>query len=205
MEVTHLGCATVHQLVTGSLLVDSEVDTVRNVARGIDRLSPEPSRSPMLIEHRPSHLTHGSVFPSHHAILGRHIRTQKLIFKTQDMAKGFEARVFEFRVIVTADRSYGISMPLVSQPQDKILNKTKCLPFLLKKVHPRIPRVFVHHKKDIPLPTLRSHTRWANKVHMEQLTWTLSHHIGERRVRRSYHLGMPTRRTNQLFINPQTW
>jgi hypothetical protein len=28
MEVTHLGCATVHQLVTGFLLVDSEVDHV---------------------------------------------------------------------------------------------------------------------------------------------------------------------------------
>jgi hypothetical protein len=45
MEVTHLGCATVHQLVTGFLLVHSEVDPVRNIARGIHRLSPEPSRS----------------------------------------------------------------------------------------------------------------------------------------------------------------
>jgi hypothetical protein len=44
---------------------------------------------------------------------------------------------------------------------------------------------------------------WANKVHMEQLAWMLSHHIGERRVRRGYHLGMPTRRTNQLFLKPQ--
>jgi hypothetical protein len=40
---------------------------------------------------------------------------------------------------------------------------------------------------------------------MEQLAWTLSHHIGERRVRRGYHLGMPTRRTNQLFLKPQPW
>jgi hypothetical protein len=46
---------------------------------------------------------------------------------------------------------------------------------------------------------------WANKVHMEQLAWTLSHHIGERQVRRGYHLGMPTRRTNQLFLKPQPW
>jgi hypothetical protein len=45
----------------------------------------------------------------------------------------------------------------------------------------------------------------ANKVHMEQLAWTLSHHIGERRVRRSYHLGMPTRRTDQLLFKPQPW
>jgi hypothetical protein len=40
---------------------------------------------------------------------------------------------------------------------------------------------------------------------MEQLAWTLSHHIGEKRVRRGYHPGMPTRRTNQLFLKPQPW
>jgi hypothetical protein len=40
---------------------------------------------------------------------------------------------------------------------------------------------------------------------MEQLAWTLNHHIGERRMRRGYHLGMPTRRTNQLFLKPQLW
>jgi hypothetical protein len=96
MEVTHLGYATVHQLVTGFLLVDSEVDPVRNIARGIDRLSPEPSQSPMLIKHRPSHLTQGSIFPFNHTILGRHIRTRKLVFKTQVMAKGFETRVSKF-------------------------------------------------------------------------------------------------------------
>jgi hypothetical protein len=40
---------------------------------------------------------------------------------------------------------------------------------------------------------------------MEQLAWTLSHHIGERRVRRGYYLSMPTRHTNQLFLKPQPW
>jgi hypothetical protein len=40
---------------------------------------------------------------------------------------------------------------------------------------------------------------------MEQLAWTLNHHIGDGRVRRGYHLGMPTRRTNQLFFKPQPW
>jgi hypothetical protein len=91
----------------------------------------------MLIEHHLIHLTQGSVFPFHHTILRRRIRTRKLMFKTQVMAKGFKARVFEFRAIVTVDRSYGISVPLVPQPQDKISNKNKRLPFLLKKEHPR--------------------------------------------------------------------
>jgi hypothetical protein len=39
MEVTHLGCATVHQLIAGFLLMHSEVDPVRHIARGIHRLS----------------------------------------------------------------------------------------------------------------------------------------------------------------------
>jgi hypothetical protein len=67
----------------------------RQQACGIDRISPEPSQSPMLIEHRPSHHTQGSIFPFHHTILGRRIQTRKLMFKTQVMAKGFEARVLE--------------------------------------------------------------------------------------------------------------
>jgi hypothetical protein len=47
---------------------------------------------------------------------------------------------------------------------------------------------------------------WANKVHMEQLAWTLSHDIGERRVRRGYHLGMPSYKAHkQLFLKPQPW
>jgi hypothetical protein len=140
----------------------SKVDPVRNIARGIHRLIPEPSRSPMLIKHHPSHLTQGSVFPFHNTILGRCIQTRKLVLKTQVMAKGLKTRVSEFCAIVTADCSYGISVPLVSQPQDKISSKTKCLSFLLKKEHPHIPRVVIHHNKDVPLPTRRSHMSWAN-------------------------------------------
>jgi hypothetical protein len=96
MEVTHLGCVTVHQLVQGFLLMHSKVDLVRDIARGIHHLSPEPSRSPMLTKHHPSHLTQGFVFPFHNTILGRCIRTRKLVFKTQVMAKGFKMRVSEF-------------------------------------------------------------------------------------------------------------
>jgi hypothetical protein len=112
----------------------------------------------MLIKHHPSHPTQGSVFPFHHAIMGRHIQTRKLVFKTQVMAKGFKTRVSEFQAIVTVDLLYDISVPLIPQPQDKIPNKIKRLPFLLKKEHSHIPRVIVDHNKDIPLPTHRSHT-----------------------------------------------
>jgi hypothetical protein len=85
------------------------------------------------------------------------------------------------------------------------LEQNQMSPLSPQERYPRILRVVIHHNKDVPLPTRRSHTSWANKVHMEQLTWTLSHHIGERRVRRGYQLGMPTRCTNQLFLKPQPW
>jgi hypothetical protein len=51
--------------------------------------------------------------------------------------------------------------------------------FLLKKEHPCISRVVIHHNEDVPLPTYRSHMSWTNKVHMEQLAWTLRNHIGD--------------------------
>jgi hypothetical protein len=35
---------------------------------------------------------------------------------TQVMAKGFEVIVFEFRAIISANHSYGITVPLVQGP-----------------------------------------------------------------------------------------
>jgi hypothetical protein len=92
MKVTLLESATIPRL----LLESSKENPVRDIARGIDRLSQEPPQSPMLIKHRPGHSTQGSVLSFHHAILRRHIQTQKLVFKTKVMAKGFETRVFKF-------------------------------------------------------------------------------------------------------------
>jgi hypothetical protein len=150
----------------------------------------------------PSHTRSYFSFPQHHS--GEAYTDSKTSVQEPSHAKGFKTRVSEFGAIVTADCSYGISVPLVPQPQDKISNKTKHLPLILKKEHPHIPRVIIHNNKDIPLPTRRSHTSWAHKVHMEQLAWTLSHHVGERRVRRGYHLGMPTRRTNPTLSQATT-
>jgi hypothetical protein len=79
-EVTHLGCATVHQLIACSLLMHSEVDFVRHIAPFSESYA-------------------------HQASYG----------------------------IITTDCSYGICVPLVPQPQDKISNKTKCPPFSSRK------------------------------------------------------------------------
>jgi Holliday junction resolvasome RuvABC ATP-dependent DNA helicase subunit len=72
----------------------------------------------MLVEHRPSHLTKGTIFPFNYTILTSHIGRRKLMFETQITAKGFEMRVFKFTTIIATDRSNNISVPLILQPQD---------------------------------------------------------------------------------------
>jgi hypothetical protein len=71
----------------------------------------------MLIEHRPSHLAKGTIFPLNHTILTSHIERRKLVFEIQIMEKGFKPRVFKFGAIVATNSSNNISMYLVLQPQ----------------------------------------------------------------------------------------
>jgi hypothetical protein len=81
----------------------------------------------MLVEHHPSHLTKGIIFPLNYTILTSHIGRRKLMFETQT-TKGFETRVFKFTTIVATNTSNNISIYLVLQPQDQISDKTKHLP-----------------------------------------------------------------------------
>jgi hypothetical protein len=83
----------VHELIARLVQEVPEKDPVPNMASGIHYLSPISPRSPMLIEHHPSHLTKGTILPFHHTILTSHIGRRKQMFETQIMTKGFEMRV----------------------------------------------------------------------------------------------------------------
>jgi hypothetical protein len=107
-----------HELIAHLVEEGPDKNPVPNMARGIHRLRPISSRSPMLIEHRLSHLTKGTIFPLNHTILTSHIWRRKLMFKTQMTTKGFEMRVFKFTTIVAMNSSNNISIPLILQPQD---------------------------------------------------------------------------------------
>jgi hypothetical protein len=72
----------------------------------------------MLVKHRPSHLTKGTIFPLNYTILTSHTGRRKLMFETQITTKGFEMRVFKFTAIVAMNRSNSISIPLILQQQD---------------------------------------------------------------------------------------
>jgi hypothetical protein len=92
MEVTHLGCATVHQFIAGFLVVNPEVDPVQHISHGIDRLSPETSQSHMLVEHRPSHFAFRFSFPPRHS--GEAYTDSKTSVQVTSHGKRFQSENF---------------------------------------------------------------------------------------------------------------
>jgi hypothetical protein len=117
-KMAHFRCSPMHELIACLVQEGPTKNLIPNMASGIYRLRPISSRSPMLIEHRPSHLTKGTIFPLNHTISTSHIGRRKLMFETQIMTKGFETRVLKFTAIVDTNNSNNISMSLVLQPQD---------------------------------------------------------------------------------------
>jgi hypothetical protein len=116
-EMAHSRCSPMHELIARLLYEIPKKNSVPNMACGVHCLCPISPRSPMLIEHRSSHLTKGTIFPLNHTILTGHIGRRKLMFETQIMTKGFKLRVFKLCAIVATNSSNNISMPLVLQPQ----------------------------------------------------------------------------------------
>jgi hypothetical protein len=107
-----------HKLIARLVQEGPQKNPVPNMASGIHRFRPISPRSPMLIKHRPSHLTNGKIFPLNHTILTSHVGRRKLMFETQIMKKSFKMRVLKFTAIVATNISNSISMSLVLQPQD---------------------------------------------------------------------------------------
>jgi hypothetical protein len=106
-------CSLVHELIASFVQEGPQKNPVPNMASGILRFRPISPQSPMLIKHRPSHLTKGTIFPLNHTILTSHIGRRKLMFETQITTKGFKTRVFKFTAIVAMNSSNNISMSLV--------------------------------------------------------------------------------------------
>jgi hypothetical protein len=103
----------VHELIARLVQEGPEKDLVPNMASGIHHLNAISPRSPMLIEHRPSHLTKGTILPFHHTIPTSHIGRRKLMLETQITTKGFDTRDFKFTAIVAMNSSNIISIPLI--------------------------------------------------------------------------------------------
>jgi hypothetical protein len=85
------------------------------MACGVDRFGLVSPSSPMLIEHRPSHLNNGPILMLNNTILLRDIRRGRLMLETQRSTKGFKMSILEFCVIVTVNRSHRILRELILQ------------------------------------------------------------------------------------------
>jgi hypothetical protein len=92
-EMAHSRCSPVHKLIARLVQEGPQKNLIPNMASGIHRLSPISPQSPMLIKHRLSHLTKGTIFSLNHTILTSHIGRRKLMFETQITTKGFKMRV----------------------------------------------------------------------------------------------------------------
>jgi hypothetical protein len=99
-KMAHSRCSPVHELIARLVQEGPQKNLVPNIASGIHRFRPISSRSPMLVDYRPSHLTKRTIFPLNYPILTSHIGRRKLMFETQIMTKGFEMRVFKFTAII---------------------------------------------------------------------------------------------------------
>jgi hypothetical protein len=148
----------VNKLIARIVQQGPQKNPVPNMARGIHYFRPISPWSPMMIKHRPSHLTKETIFPLNHTILTSHIGRRKLMFETQITTKGFKTRVSKFTAIVATNSSNNISMSLVLQPQDHISHKTKRLRLVSQKEDQSIARIVVHNHKNIPFLTSRAHT-----------------------------------------------
>jgi hypothetical protein len=89
-EMAHSRCSPMHELIARLVQEGHEKNPVPNMASGIHRLRLISSWSLVLIEHRPSHLTKGMIFPLNYTILTSHIGRRELMFETQIMTKGFK-------------------------------------------------------------------------------------------------------------------
>ena len=80
-KVTYIGWSSEMQLVRSLLHESSKENTIGNMARGVDCFSPIPPRSPMLIEHRPSHPNKGPILALNNTILLWDISRGKLMLE----------------------------------------------------------------------------------------------------------------------------
>ena len=95
---------------------------IGDMASCVDRLGPISPRSPVLIEHRPSHLNKGLIIALYNTILLGDIRRGKLMLVAQRSTKGFKISILEFYAIVTANCSHGILRELILQLKNQILS-----------------------------------------------------------------------------------
>ena len=106
--MVNTGLASKSQLIRSLVHESTQENMIGHITSGVNRLSPVLSRSPMLIEHCPSHLNQCLILPFYNSILLWSVGERILVFKTLITAKCVKTSIFELCAIVTANRSHGL-------------------------------------------------------------------------------------------------
>lgn len=70
---------------------------------------------------------------------------------------------------------------------------------------PRVARILVNHKKNIPLPTNRVYPSWTSYFHMQKLIWSLGHDFVNRWMGRCNHITVMVEVANKIFLQLKLW
>jgi hypothetical protein len=132
-EMANIGWTSKSQLIRSLVQESLKKDVIGYMTSSVDRFSPKLSRSPMLIEHRPSHLNKDPIFAFNNTILLRYIWRGKMMIKSQRSTKGLKMSVLEFYAIVTMNRSYDILRKIILQLKNQISNMSKAPSFISMK------------------------------------------------------------------------
>jgi hypothetical protein len=77
-----------------------KVESVDEVASGVNRLRPKPIRCLVFFKHGPCHIKKCSILSLHNTVLLRCIGRRELMLDALLLKKSFNLRVFEIRSII---------------------------------------------------------------------------------------------------------
>jgi hypothetical protein len=106
--------------------------------------------SPMLIEHRPSHLSEVLVF--HNSIVLRNTWGGELLINTVFKAKLVERDILELGHIINVNGFQAVRM-LIVQTQSQALKVLKHFILAFQEENSRVTRIVINNDKNIPLVT----------------------------------------------------
>jgi hypothetical protein len=144
----------------------AQENLIRNITSGTNSIGPKAPRSPMLIEHHPSHLNKSAVLSFHDSILLRNARGKKLLTNPMLKTKLIKRGISELSPIVTTNDFQAIGM-LIVQPQSQESKVLKYLIFALQEENSRVMRVVINNDKNVSLASHEANPRRTDSVHME--------------------------------------
>jgi hypothetical protein len=158
--------ATKAKLKEGQMQNRAQEDLIRDIVCSANSIGPKAPRSPMLIEHRPSHLNYSVVLLFHNSNLSRNMRGRKLLINTMLKTKLIERGIPKLGPIVIMNGFQAVGM-LIDQPQSQAPKVLKYFILAFQEENPIVTRIVINNDKNISLASHGVNPRGTDNVHME--------------------------------------